>query len=213
MAEAERPRSRWHWLGYVVIGGLGVFAALGSHLTFNDGPSYSTGHVAATSAVVGEPAPGFSLTTAGGRTVSIDSWPHRPLVVVFVAPATVGAPPLQVVAMAKRMLPHSNAAWLAVNTDPTLTAPSALARATLHDPAGITYATSSLLNLDAVWQSYGVDVSVVARHEVYSAAVYVLGPRRHIRDAFLVNLTDGSSATVAREAKRIARDLGRLNAR
>jgi peroxiredoxin len=209
MAASERPRSRWHWLGYVVIGGLGVFAALGSHLTFNDGPGYSTDQVAATSAVVGQPAPGFSLTTAAGRTVSLSSWPHRPLVVAFLAPASTNSPPLKVLRMAVRLAGRDRAGWLVVNTDPTLTSVAALDRAVAHDPGGVQYATGSLLNLDAVWQSYGVDVSVVARQVVYSAAVYVLGPRHHIRDAFLVNLTDGRPATVRREAKRIARDLGR----
>ena len=196
----------WRWLGYLVIGLLAVFAALGSHLTFNQGPAYSTSQLAPTSTVVGEAAPLFTLVTAQGRPAPLAHWRGRWVVLVFAAPGTPAAPPLRVLAQA-RPAAARNVAWLVVNTDPTLTAGPALAARVGRPIPSATYLTGSLVNLAAVWAAYGVSVSVAAQHLVYTAAVYVLGPHGHVRFARVLNVTNGSVSTVNAEARSIVRHL------
>ena len=196
----------WRWLGYLVIGLLGVFAALGSHLTFNQGPAYSTSQLAPTSSVVGEAAPLFTLVTAQGRPAPLAQWRGRWVVLVFAAPGTPAAPPLRVLARA-RPAAARRVVWLVVNTDPTLTAAPAFAARIGGAVPSATYLTGSLVSLAAVWSAYGVSVSVVAQHLVYTAAVYVLGPHGHVRFARVLNLTNGSPATINAEARSISRQV------
>lgn len=176
------------------MGILGAFAALGSHLPFNQGPAYSTSQVAPTSAVVGEAAP-------------LAHWCGRWVVRVFAAPGQRAAPPLRVLAR-DRPAAAGRVAWPVVTTDPTLTVAPALAARIGASLPPATDLTGSLVSLGAVWSAYGVSVSVAAQPLVYTADVY-LGPHGHVRIARMLNLTDGRPFTVNAEAQSLVGNLPR----
>ncbi|MDA8200684.1 MAG: hypothetical protein M0Z54_14885 [Thermaerobacter sp.] len=52
-----------------------------------------------------------------------------------------------------------------------------------------------------------MSVSVAEQHLVYTAAVYVLGPRGHVRFVRVLNPTKGSRATINADARSIVRYL------
>lgn len=197
----------WRWVGYLVIGVLGVFAALGSHLTFNQGPRYSTAQLAPTLAVVGEAAPEFFLTAADGRTLGLSGWRGHWVVLVFASPGHGAPPPLAVLRLAQAANPHRPVTWVVINTNPDITGAAALREAARGAGIRATYLTGSLASLAAVWHAYGVSVSVAAQQLVYTAALYVLGPRGHVRWDEVLNLTDGRGATLREEAGALARHL------
>ncbi len=199
-------RKPWRWLGYVGIGLLGLFAALGSHLTFNQGPTDSTSQLAPSSVVVGEAAPLFTLVTTQGRPAPLAHWRGRWVVLLFAAAGRPIAPPLRVLAAA-RAATDERVAWLVVNTNPTVTTAAALAARLPASKPRATYLTGSLTSLSAIWSAYGVSVSVLAQHLVYTAALYVLGPHGHVRFARVLNLTNGSPTMVRSEARLLVRQL------
>jgi cytochrome oxidase Cu insertion factor (SCO1/SenC/PrrC family) len=138
------------------------------------------------STVPARTAPGFTLASQDGRTVSLAAFKGRPLVLTFMDPhCTDICPPVsaEFLAAYHHLGPAAaRAVFIAVNVNPYYRTPADVAAfCRAHQLTAIPawyFLTGSLASLRAVWDSYEIAVQATSRTAavVHTSPVYFIGP-------------------------------------
>ena len=138
------------------------------------------------STVPARPAPGFTLVSQDGRTVSLAAFKGRPVVLTFMDPHCVDICPIvsaEFLAAYHDLGPAAaRAVFIAVNVNPYYRTPADVAAfSRAHQLTAIPswqFLTGSLASLRAVWDAYQIAVQAPGRTAdvVHTSLVYFIDP-------------------------------------
>jgi protein SCO1/2 len=146
-----------------------------------------------------EPAPGFTLTSQAGTTVSLSDFRGKYVLLYFGFTNCTSECPLTM-GYLKQM--HDKLGSLAdktqvvmISTDPARDTPEALGAFLAHFDPSFIGLTSTKENLQVVWAAYGV--TVLDNGETHSSYLYMIDPQGNLYATYpLLQNSDGITADI-----------------